>query len=57
MQNVKMEVKGNKLVVEIDLTAQGVKSASGKSTVIASTKGNVSVPGADGLKIGVNCYR
>lgn len=56
MQNVKYEVKGTQLVVTIDLAANGTKSASGKSTVIASTKGNVAIPGTD-VKLGLNCYK
>jgi hypothetical protein len=57
MQNVNLEVQGNKLVVTIDLSKPGEKSKSGKSTVIGSTKGNVSIPGYPEVKLGVNCYR
>ena len=56
MQNVKIETQGTKLVITMDMTATGAKSASGKSTVVASTKGNVTVPGTD-LKLGLNLYR
>ena len=56
MQNVNMTVKGKKLTIEIDLGQKGVASASGKSMVIASTKCNVEVPGAPGVKICINCY-
>lgn len=56
MQNVKLDVQGKLLVITIDMTAGGEKSKSGKSTVIASTKGNVTVPGTD-LKLGLNFYR
>lgn len=58
MENIKMDVKGNKLIVEIDLKHEGGFSKSGKSKVIASTKGNVTVPGAnENIKIGINCYK
>lgn len=58
MQNVKMTQKGNILVIEIDTSQRGAKSASGKSVSVASTQGNVSVPGLEdlGMKIGINCY-
>lgn len=57
MSNVDLKVTGKKLTITIDLAAKGVTSASGKSTVIASTRGNITVPGADGVKLGVNCYK
>jgi hypothetical protein len=56
MQNVKIETQGTKLVITMDLTAAGEKSKSGKSVVVATTKGNVTVPGTD-LKLGLNLYR
>lgn len=56
MENVKMEVKGDVLNIAINLKAQGKLSGSGKSTVIATTSGNTSVPGTD-IKLGLNCYR
>lgn len=53
--NLKMEVKGNKLMIEIDLSKNEGTSASGKSTVIASTHGNAMIAG--GYKVGVNVYQ
>lgn len=56
-RNVKfMTVKG-KLMIEIDLNAKSPLSASGKSFLIATTAGNVDVPGTEDVKIGINCYR
>jgi hypothetical protein len=55
MENIKMEVKGTILTMVIDLSKRGKVSASGKSTMIASTSGNVTIPGTN-LKIGVNAY-
>lgn len=55
MTNVKYEVNGNKLVVEIDLTHNAGRSSSGKSIVIATTHGNVEV--APGIKMGLNVYK
>jgi hypothetical protein len=57
MENVKMSVKGNILLVEIDLTKEFGLSSTGKSKTVASTKGNVAVPGHEDVKIGINCYR
>jgi len=57
VKNVKMSVKNNKLTIEVDLTQEFGKSASGKSIIIGSTEGNVDVDGADGVKIGLNVYK
>jgi len=54
--DIKVNDKGV-LTITIDTKAEGTPSASGKSQVIASTRGNVVVPGTDGLKLGVNAYR
>lgn len=57
VQNVKMTVKANKLTIEVDLSQRNGKSASGKTTIIASTQGNQSIPGdASGAVIGLNVY-
>jgi hypothetical protein len=56
MDNVTMNVKGDKLTIEIDLSKRGERSASGKTTRVASTCGNVPVPGGSGAIIGINCY-
>jgi hypothetical protein len=53
---MEMNVKDGKLTIIVDIGQAGVKSASGKSTVIESTRGNVGIPGTD-LKIGLNIYR
>jgi len=56
-KEVKSEVAGNKLVLTIDISGKGKVSASGKSMVIASTRGNIEVPGTKGLILGLNLYR
>ena len=56
MNNVKMTVKGSKLVIEVDLSKDFGLSSSGKSISIASTLGNKSV-GVDDIKIGLNVYK
>jgi len=41
----------------IDSSKEFGPSSSGKTTIIASTEGNVSIPGAEDKKIGLNVYR
>jgi uncharacterized Zn-binding protein involved in type VI secretion len=57
MENVNMTKSGNVLTIMIDLTRDLGPSKSGKGTVIASTHGNISVPGQPEIKIGINCYK
>jgi hypothetical protein len=57
MKNVEMKVDGQKLIITVDLTKEFGKSSSGKITIVATTAGNVSVPGHDDIKIGLNCYK
>ena len=56
MQNVKWEVKDNKLIVEIDLTKEFRPSKFGKTITFASTYGNQKVEGTDVI-IGLNVYK
>ena len=57
MQNIETKVVGNLLTITIKLDAPRTASASGKSQVIGSTQGNVTVGELDGkpVKLGVNC--
>lgn len=52
-----MTVENGKLTIVIDLNAPTTPSASGKTDVIASTRGNADVPGQPGTKIGLSLYR
>jgi len=56
MKNVEMEVKGKELIIKIDLSKSFGASRTGKSKVIASSEGNVSVPGKEAIKLGLNVY-
>jgi hypothetical protein len=56
MKNLEMTIDGDVLTIKVDLSKTFGKSSSGKSTIIASTEGNVSVPGRDEVKIGLNVY-
>ena len=57
MKNIEMNVEGNKLIIVVDLDQEFGLSSSGKSITVASTEGNVSVPGREEVKIGLNIYR
>jgi hypothetical protein len=45
------------VLIDVDPTGTGSPSASGKTTVKATTHGNVPLPGVPGHKIGINCYK
>ena len=67
MQNIttKVEKRGKSriLVIEINVDEAGTPSASGKSQVIATTRGNATIPGTEDAKskvlckLGLNLYR
>lgn len=57
MKNVEMKVDENILTIKVDLTKEFGPSASGKTIIIASTEGNISIPEKDAIKIGLNVYR
>ena len=57
MENCKIAIDGKGIMtITVDTKAKGTTSATGKSQVIASTKGNQSVT-PDGLKGGLNVFR
>ena len=56
MKNVEMKVEGDILILKVDLTKEFGPSSSGKTTLIATTEGNVSVPDRD-EKVGLNVYK
>jgi len=58
MVNVTTEVKGNILVISVDLSKENGLSGSGKNMIIGSTQGNQTVKGPNGdVKLGVNVYK
>ena len=57
MKNVELSVEGDKLIITVDLKQDFGPSASGKSITIASTEGNVALPGHEEIKIGLNIYK
>jgi hypothetical protein len=56
MKNVELTVDGTILTIKVDLSKDFGPSSSGKTTIIASTEGNVSIPGRE-EKIGLNIYK
>ena len=56
MKNVEMSVEGSVLTIKVDLTKEFGPSSSGKTIIIASTEGNVTIPNRE-EKIGLNVYR
>ena len=54
-QNVAYTVEDGKLQITVDLSGGGIPSASGKTLVLASTRGNAQV--AEGVFLGLNLYR
>ena len=57
MKNVEMTIKGNILNIAVNLSKTFGKSASGKTTIIASTEGNQTIEGGSGAVIGLNVYK
>jgi hypothetical protein len=57
MKNVEMTVQGNILTIKVDLSREYGPSSSGKTIIIALTEGNVSVPGREEVKVGLNVYK
>jgi hypothetical protein len=57
MKNCDMKLTGNILTITVDVSKDFGKSASGKSIIIASTEGNISLPDKEDIKIGLNVYK
>lgn len=55
MKNVKYEVKGEKLIITVDLKERHGLSSTGNTVTIASTQGNQSTGYGD-TKFSVNVY-
>jgi hypothetical protein len=56
MKNVEMSIDGVTLTIKVDLSREFGPSASGKTIIIASTEGNVTIPNRE-EKVGLNVYR
>ena len=56
MKNVEMTVEGTILTIKVDLSKEFGPSSSGKTIIIASTEGNVTIQDRE-EKVGLNVYR
>ena len=56
MKNVEMTVEGTILTIRVDLSKEFGPSSTGKTIIIASTEGNVTIPTRE-EKVGLNVYR
>jgi hypothetical protein len=58
MENIKIETRGpREVIVTITLEGEGRVSGSGRSILLATTGGNVDIPGHPGVKLGVNVFK
>ena len=57
MKNCEMKLNGDMLTITVDVSNDFGKSSSGKSIIIATTEGNVSIPEKEEIKIGLNVYK
>ena len=56
-KNCEMTRNGNKLTITVDLTKEYGRSSTGKTVIVASSEGNISCPGNEQIKVGVNIYK
>lgn len=54
--NVEVQIKGDILTITVNLKERLGKSASGKTTKIASTNGNIPLNHESGAIMGLNIY-
>lgn len=58
MQNCKIDIDGNVMTITIDLSTDLGPSKSGKSNIVATTAGNVTVgTPPNSVTVGLNVYR
>lgn len=57
MKNVELSLTGDTLTITVDISKDFGPSSSGKTTIIASSEGNQSLPGREDIKIGLNVYK
>jgi hypothetical protein len=55
MKNVEIKIEGEKMTITVDLSKTFGPSKSGKTTVIASSEGNVAI--SPGVFLGINVYK
>jgi len=57
MKNIETSVEDNVLTIKIDMSKNFGPSKSGKTIIIASSEGNISIPGNEEVKMGLNIYK
>jgi hypothetical protein len=53
-RNVKVNVEGDKMTIEVDLSVKAEPSGSGKTLIIATTQGNKRI---GDVHVGLNIYK
>ena len=56
MENMEMTVNGDELTIKVNLKQDLGLSKSGKTRIIATSRGNAKIPGTD-VTIGLNIYK
>ncbi len=58
MKNVTIDFdkSTDECVIRFKLSERLGKSSSGKTTIVATTEGNISLPGHEDIKLGLNVY-
>lgn len=56
MENIEMKVEDDTLTIKVNLNQDLGLSKSGKTRIIATSRGNAKIPGTDAT-IGLNIYR
>lgn len=56
-ENLEVTVDGKIMTIKIDITKDFGLSASGKNNIVASSHGNVTIDGTDGVVLGLNAYK
>ncbi len=54
--NIDLEIEGDTLLIRVNLKETHGVTTSGKSIKIASSEGNVPLPGHEEIKLGLNIY-
>ena len=57
MKNVELSITGNILTIKVDISKTFGASKSGKTTIIASTEGNIGAPTREDVRVGLNIYK
>ena len=58
MVNIEMKIEDNILTIKVDLSKTAGPSASGKSIIVASSKGNQPLPEPySDVKVGLNVFK